>query len=205
MFPLSDIHGLLSSINQNTHSLFLKKLAEIYAAMDQKYTDAAGHYGFSCTGCDDNCCLTRFYHHTLLEYLYILKGFRRLESKKQAELKHRALDVCQKTDLADKKGLSVRLMCPLNVDGLCLLYEHRPMICRMHGIPHELKSPDGRRAHGPGCDAFSRQCMEKNYFKFDRTPFYLEMASLEKELKQTAGTMEKVRFTVAQMLMSFHK
>ncbi|MFH2218243.1 MAG: hypothetical protein ABII68_01110 [Pseudomonadota bacterium] len=205
MFPLPDIHGLLSDINQNTRSLFLKRLAEIYAAMDQKYRDAADHYGFSCTGCDDNCCLTRFYHHTLLEYLYILKGFRRLESKKQTELKNRALDVCQKAELADEKGLSVRLMCPLNVDGLCLLYKHRPMICRMHGIPHELKSPDGRRVHGPGCDAFSRQCMEKSDFNFDRTPFYLEMALLEKELKQTAGAMGKVRFTVAQMLLSFHK
>ncbi len=43
--------------------------------MDLKYKEAADYYGFDCTGCEDNCCFTRFFHHTLLEYLYIMEGY----------------------------------------------------------------------------------------------------------------------------------
>ena len=169
--------------------------------MDQKYREAADHYGFNCRGCEDNCCYTRFYHHTLLEYFYILKGFHTLDNEKQIEIKHKAQDVCRKTDQADEKGLSDRLMCPLNFDGLCLLYEYRPMICRLHGIPHELQIPKMGYTYKPGCGVFSEQCLQEDYFKFDRTPFYRDMAKLEKELRQAVNITQKVKYTVAQIFV----
>ncbi|RLC07770.1 MAG: hypothetical protein DRI57_25320 [Deltaproteobacteria bacterium] len=74
------------------------------------------------------------------------------------------------------------------------------MICRLHGIPHELRKPGQSAAHHPGCEAFTEQCEEKGCFKFDRTPFYIEMASLERDMKQALGTARKLKMTVAQML-----
>lgn len=183
------------------YSHFLDGLKVIYAAMDQKYQEAADYYGFHCEGCEDNCCLTRFYHYTLLEYFYILKGYNTLGPDRQIEAKNRALEVCRKTDAADEKGMAVRLMCPLNFDGLCILYDYRPMICRLHGIPHELQRPGQNVIHSPGCEAFTKQNKEKNYFKFDRTPFYIKMAQLENELKKEAGITQKIKMTVAQMLI----
>lgn len=180
---------------------FLDRLKIIYAAMDQKYKEAAEYYGFDCKGCKDNCCLTRFYHHTVLEYLYIFHGYNTLECEKQAEVKHRALSVYKKTVEADEKGNPVRLMCPLNFDGYCILYTYRPMICRLHGIPHELHRPGQNILYGPGCEAFTKQCEKKDYFKFDRTPFYIDMAKLENELKQSAGITQKSKMTIAQMLI----
>ena len=35
--------------------------------------------------------------------------------------------------------------CPLLRNGLCLLYHARPLICRTHGLPIMLETPDGRR------------------------------------------------------------
>ena len=180
---------------------FLKRLSAIYASMDLKYSEAASYYGFNCTGCEDNCCLTRFYHHTVLEYLYIIKEFHNLDPEKQTEIKAKALEVSQKSFEADRKGKPVRQMCPLNSDGKCILYSSRPMICRLHGIPHQLYKPGQDIVYGPGCEAFSKYYSEKDYYRFDRTPFYMEMASLEKELKQAAGITTKVKMTVADMLI----
>lgn len=171
--------------------------------MDLKYKEAADYYGFHCTGCEDNCCLTRFYHHTLLEYLYIYEGFKALSEHKQNEVKQKAAQVCRQTELADAKGLPVRLMCPLNCDGLCLLYAFRPMICRLFGVPHEMQQSGAETVYRPGCGTFSEQCLAKDYFKFDRTPFFIEMAKLEMELKQTVGIAQKIKLTVADMVVTF--
>jgi hypothetical protein len=182
---------------------YLDKLIVIYAEMDRAYDLAAEHYGFKCIGCDDNCCLTRFYHHTCLEYLFILKGYRSLDNGKRAEIKNRAMEVIAEYSAVYKKEGVLRQMCPLNFDGACILYPYRPLICRLHGIPHEFRTPDNRIIHAPGCDAFSRQHGVKEYFKFDRTPFYARMARLESELKQTLSGVNKLKMTVAAMIESF--
>jgi Fe-S-cluster containining protein len=182
---------------------FLERLNTLYSSMDRKYREAADHYGFRCKGCEDNCCFTRFYHYTLLEYLYIRKGYHLLDTEKQAEIKKRALDVCRETDNADKVGAPVNLMCPVNIAGLCLLYAYRPMICRLHGIPHELTSPGRGVLKASGCGTFARTCQVKKHYTFDRTPFYAEMAALEKDLRQRAGGMHKIKMTVAEMITSF--
>ena len=177
------------------------KLKTLYAAMDQKYNETADYYGFHCKSCKDNCCLTRFYHHTVLEYFYILYGYNTLESDRQIKVKSMALEVCRKTDEADKRGAAIRIMCPLNFDGLCILYDYRPMICRLHGIPHELQKADHSVVYSPGCESFTQQAESKKYYKFDRTPFYIKMAELENELRHAAGINQKLKMTVAQMLI----
>lgn len=179
---------------------FLDKLAMIYEDMDHDYKTASGYYGFTCSGCNDNCCYTRFYHHTFLEYLYILKGYNGLGHDKKSEVKDRALEVAGKTVEADKKGSPVRLMCPLNFDGLCILYDFRPMICRLHGIQYELLKPGQSVTYSPGCEAFMTQCKSKDYFTFDRTRFYIRMSKLERELRQAIGARQKIKLTIAQML-----
>ncbi|RZB37230.1 MAG: hypothetical protein SRB2_01312 [Desulfobacteraceae bacterium Eth-SRB2] len=194
---------MLPLIDRKIFAPFLERLKIIYSAMDKKYQEAADYYNFYCTGCDDNCCFTRFYHHTLLEYFYIKKGYNTLVNEKQVQVKQRALEVCRKTREADEKGGPVRLMCPLNVNNLCLIYTYRPMICRLHGIPHVLQRPGQGVLYAPGCAVFMEQCQKKEAFKFDRTPFYMEMAELEKELKQAVGMTQKIKMTVAQMLVTF--
>jgi hypothetical protein len=197
------IPNMIAGIGRNVYIPFLDRLKEIYAAMDGKYQEAADYYGFECTGCEDNCCLTRFYHYTLIEYLYIKEGFHCLENKKQVEVKQRSLAVCRKTDEADKKGKPVQQMCPVNFGSLCVLYPYRPMICRLHGIPHELQRPDQGILNSPGCGTFALKCHGKKRFKFDRTPFYMQMAALEKKMKQAVGMTQKIKMTVAQMIVTF--
>ncbi|NNL43604.1 MAG: hypothetical protein HKO79_14045 [Desulfobacterales bacterium] len=179
---------------------YLKQLSDIYSLMDLKYSNVAEFYGSNCTGCEDNCCLTRFHHHTVLEYQYILEGFNHLDPEKQIKIKAKALKIRQKSIEADRKGTRLRQMCPLNSAGKCILYSYRPMICRLHGIPHELHIPGRDIICQPGCEAFSKKFGEKDYRRFDRTPFYKEIASLEKDLKQAVGITTKIKMTIADML-----
>ena len=182
---------------------FLEKLGKIYDSMDKAYQDAAESYDFHCTGCEDNCCMTRFHHHTFLEYLYLYEGFMSLDQNARDFVNSSTKKVMQKTKEAGSSGTQLRVMCPLNFQDRCRLYDRRPMICRLHGIPHELQKPGHNPVPGPGCDVFVVKCKEKTYFKFDRTPFYIEMAKLENELKQALEILERPKMTIAQMVDSW--
>ena len=184
-------------------NFFFSRLKTIFAEMDRKYDEVAETYGFKCQGCQDNCCLTRFYHHTYLEYQYVRMGFGQLVPSDQRMMLDKAAEVCRQAELADQKGLPVRQMCPLNLYGRCSIYPYRPMICRLHGIPHELRKPGQPTIHGPGCGDFDAQCPKPAYIQFDRTPFYFEMAKLENEFKQAAGLTGRIKLTVAEMIVEF--
>ncbi len=181
----------------------LAELKDLYAEMDRGYDQAAAHYGFECTGCTDNCCLTRFYHHTFLEYIYLRKGFAGLERSIRAEALKRAREYLDELDRRESEGNSrpFRRMCPLNESGWCILYDWRPMICRLHGIAHEL-APPGRsnRVYGEGCAQFVEKCGHLPYFPFDRTPFYVRMSELEGRLRKTLAVSGKSKKTIAHML-----
>ncbi|MBW1984772.1 MAG: hypothetical protein JRI53_08630 [Deltaproteobacteria bacterium] len=199
---ISSIEKIRLRYKKDAH--FKKRLEELYRAMDSKYKAAADFYEFACTGCEDNCCFTRFYHHTFVEYFYILDGFEALEHEKSMEVKKRAGEVCKKSNAADEKGTPVRLLCPLNIDSLCSLYQYRPMICRLHGVPHELNTPERGISRTPGCGYFMKQHKDKDYFSFDRSSLYLEMAKLERDFRQKAGALDKVKLTVAEMLSAYY-
>ena len=179
---------------------YLDRLAAIFRKMDECYDKTAGKYGFVCTGCEDSCCRTRFYHHTLIEYFYLKRGLESLNSKDRTVIHLRALEVNSQweTHAAPAPGV----MCSLNEAGRCRLYAHRPMICRLHGIPHELNHPIKGRANGPGCHEFVRQCGDKSYIPFDRTPLYRELADLEKSFRQETGLSVKMKMTLAEILVS---
>lgn len=168
--------------------------------MDSRYAEVAGRYGFVCRGCRDNCCITRFTHHTWIEYHYLLSGFESIDEVRKKKVRRRADTVTDIMRMADARGLPVREMCPLNVDGRCVLYSHRPMICRLHGLPHELHPPGQDLRKHPGCEAFYDRCGLSGYIRFDRTPFYMELSNLERNLRGSLGITRKIKMTIAQML-----
>ncbi|MFO7839497.1 MAG: hypothetical protein R6X08_08370 [Desulfosalsimonadaceae bacterium] len=177
---------------------FFQKLAKLYEDMDRQYEDTAAAYGFHCRGCRDNCCRTRFFHHTHIEAAYLLHGFSRLDAVSREAALQRAREV---RDAQEEGGPgSEQLMCPLNFGGWCILYPYRPMICRLHGLAHELRVPGKPTTYGPGCMEFERIRGDLAYIPFDRTPFYIRMASLEQEFKTFMGQPDRIRKTVAQII-----
>jgi Fe-S-cluster containining protein len=182
-------------------SSFLERLRRIYAVMDTAFDQAASAYGFVCDGCEESCCRTRFHHHTLLEYIGLRDGFNDLPAERQTQMRERAAAAAGQHTRELVAGRDAKPMCPLNADGRCGLYAHRPMICRLHGIPYELHPPGRSPQLGPGCAEFHRRCGRAVYHRFDRTPLYTALAHLESELQQVLGQRRKIRMTIAEMLL----
>ena len=174
-------------------------VSDIYANMDEVWDKTAAQYGFFCEGCEDNCCTSLFFHHTFIEKAYLVHGFNQLATDIKRKALSRAGSYYQKTFPDEKMPTSLKLICPLNQEGRCMVYQHRPMICRLHGIPHELHRPGAEAFKGPGCSAGP---FEKHlYIPFDRTPFYKEMARAEMEFRKKTGKAGKIKETVAQRLL----
>jgi len=195
--------NLINQVMIESFALFSDRLKVAFQRMDAAYQKVAAHYDFHCSGCEDNCCRTRFHHHTLLEFFYIFKGFEELSAEKRQDIRQKAEAVCSESLESERRGETIRLMCPLNENGLCLLYDYRPMICRLHGISHEIHRPDGQVLYGPGCDVFMNIAEKQKKVNFDRTPFYKEIALLEKAFREKTGNSQGVKMTVSQMLIHF--
>ncbi|MBI9074544.1 MAG: hypothetical protein JEZ02_03960 [Desulfatibacillum sp.] len=180
---------------------FISRIEDLYGRMDQVYTDISQAHGFHCQGCEDNCCKTWFFHHTFLEYLCIMEGCYLLEAKDYEDALQRARDVIIHVNTYHKTSEAFRTMCPLNDQGKCMIYQHRPTICRLHGIHYQFSMPNGAIHQGIGCQAFEDIAKANNVESvLDRTPFYQEMAGLEKELRQRSGFNQPIKMTVAEML-----
>ena len=175
----------------------------LFAKMDKKYHETAQRLGFRCDGCADSCCRSLFYHHTFLEYFLIQEGFHTLGSTRQTEVKKRAEAVCNHLPADHGRDQAGRAMCPLNFNGRCSLYAYRPMICRLHGIPHEFQRPDRKVITGPGCKVFGERLPPGDRERLDRTPFYLELAALENDFKLTAGIEKRMKMTIAEIICAF--
>ncbi len=182
-----------------------QSLVSLYKQMDNAWDSIAAAYDFTCCGCEDNCCTSLFFHHTHIERAYLIHGFHQLAPDVQDTILNRAETYCARTFSPDPtdngSGIkSLKIFCPANEDGRCLLYPYRPMICRLHGLPHELCRPGASPIKGSGCHAGDFD--HKAYIKFDRTPFYRQMAGIEMAFRRDMNKTGRLKETVAQILIS---
>lgn len=181
----------------------LKKLTALYADMDAAYAAAAAAAGLSCAGCADNCCVSFFQHHTHAEWLYLHEGLGKLPAQRREAYEARARDYVEAVRDSLARGETPTAMCPVNDDGLCGLYDHRLMICRLHGVPNVLIGGMGIREF-PGCGPCQRLMAAGVGAKaMDRTPLLRRLAGLEMELwGSRPGRPPKVDMTLAEMILA---
>ncbi len=184
-----------------------QRLAELYARMEEAYDKVARALDFGCTGCPDNCCDSYFQHHTYAEWLYLHHGLRQLAVAKQQEITERATEYLRRCAKAEAQGLRPQVMCPLNEEGLCILYKHRLLVCRTHGVPAKMRRPDGRVLNFPGCfrcqqlvDGKREQGLEIPVMP--RTALLMELVDIENELLCFRRHLyPKVNLTIAEMIV----
>ncbi|MEN8189655.1 MAG: hypothetical protein ABFS19_07400 [Thermodesulfobacteriota bacterium] len=185
-----------------------RRMAEIYRKMEEDYDRVAQKLNFTCQGCPDNCCDSYFQHHTYAEWAYLWLGFKARDEEKQEEILERCRSYQQGCAEALARDERPREMCPLNEGGLCILYKHRLMVCRTHGVPASMLRPDGQRMNFPGCF----RCQEIVETKFlhnseaphvERTPLLRELALLENELMDGKRHLyPRIKMTIAEMLLT---
>jgi len=181
---------------------FFNQLTTLYTEMDNTWDRIADTYSFQCNGCKDNCCKSLFFHYTQIEKDYLRYGFSNLKKSEQDRIKDLSKLFYEQTfeKNAQKNDIvSQKIFCPLNLDDMCQLYKYRPMICRLHGLPHEFEKPGVEPQISPGCR--EGKFDEKDYVQFDRTLFYQKMAQIEISYRQYLNNYSKIRKTVAQILL----
>ena len=181
----------------------LEDLKDLYQQMEDEYNNVANQLNLSCTGCEDNCCSSYFQHHTYIEWAYLWRGIQACSPEKRQLFVQRAKDYVQKSEEMLKQGQTPNIMCPLNTDGWCELYEYRLMICRLHGVPNRIKMPNKTVKDFPGCSPCQKITARMDRFPaLDRTPLYIRLAELEREFVGKKGKdLPKVNMTLAEMLV----
>ena len=76
------------------------------------------------------------------------------------------------------------------------------MICRIHGVPYELFR-NFKMEYGDGCYIFMNKNADRaKDFRINRTGFYLDIAMLEKEVRESLNITEKYKRTTAEMVLN---
>lgn len=184
-----------------------ERLEDLYMQMEKQYDNVARALGFGCTGCPDNCCDSYFLHHTYAEWAYLRQGFLLLTEEKQQEVMTRSRQYLEQSNKVLEAGERPQIMCPLNEKGLCILYKHRLLVCRTHGVPARMRRPDGQSLEFPGCfrcqDIVAER--EKSGLKtprVDRTAHLTELVNIENELLEFRRHLyPRVKLSIAEMIV----
>ncbi len=183
------------------------RLEAIYKKLQDEYDRVAQGLGFSCNACPDNCCDSYFLHHTYAEWAFLWIGLRRLDAHRQSVLLERSRTWIHQCEKALAIGERPQVMCPLNEKGRCVLYEHRLLVCRTHGVPARMTMPNGQVLRFPGCfrcqEIVAVEYPGKQSPHVVRTPFLHSLAILENQLLDgKRHVVPKVRVTIAEMLVN---
>ncbi|RUM39652.1 MAG: hypothetical protein DSY70_05340 [Desulfobulbus sp.] len=186
-----------------------QEISEIYQAMQEEYELIAEKVPLTCSGCPDNCCDSYFQHHTYSEWAYLWEGLRQLDDETLDRVTEQAKEYVQQSKAALKAGKRPQITCPLlNLEeGLCALYQHRMLVCRMHGVPATLIRPDGQHMRFPGCFR-CQEIVEENFPQetdapaMDRTLLFRRLAALESRLMgERRHLYPRVKKTIADMIV----
>jgi Fe-S-cluster containining protein len=165
----------------------------------EQFAEASKKNGVSCArGCHE-CCSAGFFDITLLDALHIRNSMKKLP----ADVRKRVTDKAnEQLDILEKKGAfsrkdpllrslkaidsisrrSAKMRCPaLDDSGACLIYLHRPHICRIFGPT--VRGPR-RAVHLEGCGYFKRDIPAADFPILD---FYKDEAVLLKAMFTKAG------------------
>lgn len=171
-----------------------RKADFLFKTIQEKYS-----LSVTCHICCCDCCYAIFGVFPV-EAAYLNYHFSRLDRKIKRDVLRRAekaddemLKVKDRLRVFDDKpqmkvfGLGKqRVRCPFLTDKKeCVLYEKRPIICRIYGVPYSLK--DGEKENSYVCSISNFQ--EKVAYptvKLDK--LYNELVKLSKELLTEGGT-----------------
>lgn len=156
----------------------VKNYGKFLACTSKHFSEASTKNRVRCArGCHE-CCASGFFDITLLDALHIRESVKKLQPhirKKVVDRANEQLDLLEKKGAFSRKNpllrsgkdidaisrRSAKMRCPaLDDNGACLIYDHRPHICRIFGPTVRGKR---RAVHLEGCGYFSRDLPEEDF------------------------------------------
>ena len=160
----------------------MKKIVQKYSKFlkltSDQFNRAAKKNGVKCTrGCHE-CCATGFFDITLLDALHIRDRLKKVPApirKRVIAKANEQLDILEKKGAFSRKDpllktlasidsisrRSAKMRCPaLDDKGACLIYDHRPHICRIFGPT--VRGPR-RAVRLEGCGYFTRDIPDTDF------------------------------------------
>jgi len=173
------------------YGAFLSQTSELYSAAAKKNKVKCKR------GCFE-CCSVGFFDITLLDALHLRAAIQNVPSPVRERILARAdeqLDVLEKKQAFSRRNpllksladidrvsrRSAKVSCPALENGACMIYDHRPHICRIFGPT--VRGPR-RAVRLEGCGYFTRDLPETD---FPILSNYADEAVLLKALFSEAG------------------
>ncbi len=177
----------------------VKKYARFLNESSKWFRSAAEKHGVKCKrGCYE-CCSAGFFDITLLDAVHLGAALKRVPAPVRDKVLAKAneqLDILEKKKAFSRKDpllkslpaidsisrRSAKMSCPaLDDNGACLIYDHRPHICRIFGPT--IRGPR-RAVRLEGCGYFKKDIPEEDFPIFDH---YDEEREMQRALFKKAG------------------
>jgi len=177
----------------------VKKYSDFLNKSSLKFREATAKHGVKCKrGCYE-CCSVGFFDITLLDAIHLRTALKKVPPairKRVLDKANEQLDILEKKKAFSRKDpllkslpaidaisrRSAKMSCPaLSETGGCLIYEHRPHICRIFGPT--IRGPR-RAVRLDGCGYFKKDIPEEDYPIFDH---YDEEKEMQKAMFKKAG------------------
>jgi Fe-S-cluster containining protein len=187
-----------------SYDLLVDKADAAFQRIGKEYGD--------CIRCERHCadCCHAVFGLFLIEAAYLKESFGRLDTKTARDTLLRCNDMDRALRRIEIKLQKVpddpqmqadvlargRIRCPLLDDKMdCVLYAHRPITCRVYGIPTIIQG----KAHVCGKAGFEKG---KTYPVFDLDRVYKDLFQLSKGVLEEAGVQNEDN---ASLLISISK
>ncbi len=152
------------------YGLFLAQTSELFGQATKKHNVKCKR------GCHE-CCASGFFDITLLDAIYLRESLKKIPAPVRARVIAKAneqLDVLEKKNAFSRRApvikslaaidtvsrRSARMSCPALENGVCLIYDHRPHICRIFGPT--IRGPR-RAVRLEGCGYFGKHVPETDF------------------------------------------
>ena len=156
----------------------IKKYGKFLSKTTELFNEATSKHEVKCKrGCNE-CCTVGFFDITLLDAIYLKMSLKNIPAHARKKIVSKAneqLDILEKKGAFSRKDpllktlpaidsisrRSAKMSCPaLDDNGACLVYDHRPHICRIFGPA--IRGP--RRAiRLDGCGYFTKDIPESDF------------------------------------------
>lgn len=134
------------------YTIFLNSVENIL----QKYFEEQKEYIKCSAGCS-YCCESGSFPASEIEYSFVKEGFNKLDKDTKKKIRIKSLNLYEKRYIHLQKGRDIfdfTYQCPFLENKNCLVYEYRPVICRIHGLitcEYSKESAELQKANMPCC------------------------------------------------------